>query len=379
MRTMLVTVMLGAGLSACGDADVESLGGEPSAAMPSWITTTVTGLYSPVVAVDSQGQLHVAGIDDVTGWPAFWVDGEIRAFPGGTDDGPALELSMVGGPDGMLHAVWTNGERLFYGRVAAQPSRSSAVVEIFRGSVYWPELAVSGEGQVFVAAVAGNQRLGNMRVETFRGTVEDGFRGPERVMPSCLRGCSGEAQQLHLSSVNYARGYVHLAMTVTDVEGTRTVLMTERRGWYMQTEIAGVSQIDAAGLTLSGRNESLLTVDETRRELRLHEVAASRTTQTTLHRLEWIQSARAARDANGILHVLVEGTVDERRVVDYLRIDGEGVELDRLATSTPELSLGLSTSTGALVVTSGGIVAALARPGRSRVSTVHLMSRRPGE
>ncbi|MEO1234539.1 MAG: hypothetical protein AAFZ18_37170 [Myxococcota bacterium] len=388
MRAWLLTVTLGGGLWACGEADVENLGGEPSGPRPETpsqgegpspgFTPSLRGLSKPVVAVDSDGQLHVAGIDDATGWPAFWIDGELRAFPGGSD-ARAFELSMVGGPSGMLHAVWISGGILFYGRVAPELSRRTAVVEISRGGMYQSEVAVSDRGDVVIAGVSGNVREANMRVEMFRGNVESGFRGPEQVMPTCPRGCGGVAEILHLSGVNYERGYLHVAMTLTDAQGPRTILMTEGRGWYVQAQIPAVALMDAAALTLSARNESLLTVDEDGRELRLHDIYGSRTTRRALHRLDRIERARAARDESGVLHVLVAGRTDEARVIDYLRVDVRGVQTQRLATSTPERTLGLSPGTGALVVTDGAVVAPIVSLGRRFDASAELVTLSLGE
>lgn len=378
MRALLFLLAPLTSALACGQSTVGGLGSEPvgpgtnvppvsppptpdpDPVMPPVTREVLVDLRDPVLAVDSEGQLHVAGVDPDTGWPAFAVDGARVAFPGGSDL-PAVQLSMVAGPDGMLHAAWTTGRTLYYGRVRPELSRRTAVVEVYQGRNLRPRLAVSDRGAVFLATVTGNTREANMRVEAFRGTVEQGFSGPERVMPDCCMTRSGEAQLLNLGTVRFDRGFVQLAYTLSDGGSARTVLVNEGRTWFVQARIPDVAQLDAGNLVLAESNEGLLTVDPTYTQLRYHGVFGSRTTRLDIHRLERVGGAHALRDRAGVVHVMVQGWDGEAQVVDYLRLENGQVTAERLVTGGPGESVGLPQGSGAFVLTDTGPIVPVTR------------------
>lgn len=307
-----------------------------------------------MVVVDGEGELHVAGISEADGWPAFVVGDELRLFPGRSDL-PAYDLAITSGPDDMLHAAWTNGQTLYYGRVRPQLRRATAIVEVFQGQIRDPEIAVSSDGDVVIGGVAGNGRQSNSRVELFRGRAEQGFRGPERVLPTTP---NREAFLINLGTINVEFGRVGVTYVVTDAEGTRAVFVRERRGWYAQTIISDVAQRDAASFVELGRYQQMLSVDSTGERLRLHALYGERYTTDELHRLDSITSAHLRRDDTGVLHVMVNGMDGGTGVVDYIQVGFRGpMPAERLVTGEGNQAVYLDFGAGAMALTESGPVA----------------------
>jgi hypothetical protein len=322
MTLRFPALLLFSALAACGGRTPMTDLTMPAGEDETTVTTSRSALRSPVVAIDTSGRRILAAIDTVARWPTFVEsDGLEVPFPrlAGVE-GETTDLAMVAGPNGLVHAVWTTGRALYYGRLHPDGAgRSEAVRRLQDERASAPTLAVSDWGDVFIVFVDGHiSREPNIFVSTYRGSVEQGFAGPMRVMPECCDTWTGDAWYASIGTVRYDGGLVRFGYSWGDQGGGWSSYVEQGRGFYEYGRVESAGYADHAGAIMPPGLPGLLTLNLEQDRLQL--TSFGRVPQpTTVLEAPGLGTTHVAQDEVGQKHVVVTEMSDERRDIHYLR------------------------------------------------------------
>ncbi len=337
-------------LFACGQGEVVDL---DRADAPDGFSVTTSHLSSPVVGFDSSGRRFVAAIDEDAGWPVFVEpDGRLVPFPDGGEG--AKDLAMVVGPDDRVHAVWiADGGALYYGRVLPAQPRAREVVRLQDEDASGPTIAVSNEGEVFIAFANGwISREPNMFVAVVRGSLEGGFDGPRRVMPDCCDTWTDGVWGVNVGQAHFDdAGRIHFGYTWSG-HGSWTDYVTDGRAYYLAGRVPSVAGfVDHASL-LPPPYAMVFTVNELQDRVDLNHFDR-RSGPAAILEAPGIMVTLAARDSDDVAHVVVNRRIEGGSVIEYLSNARGAWSRSVVADSGAEGTLHLTPRAGGLAENDG--------------------------